>query len=92
MLLYALVPLCALLLALTQYLPSIGGLHTLAGAIVVILVIGLAAVWVRGNRHALARLQVESEDKPGPRATIVQVNDSSPQVIHLKWGDSRKGG
>lgn len=91
-LLYALLPLCAGLLTLADYVPSMGGLRTIAEVIVVALVIGLAAVWVQGNRHALARPQVGSEGGAEPRGTRVQVNDSSPQVIDLKSRENRLEG
>ncbi|HSB70566.1 MAG TPA: hypothetical protein VLT62_14670 [Candidatus Methylomirabilis sp.] len=83
MLLYALLPLCAGLFALLDYVAVSGGLRTLAEGGVVILVIGLAAVWVRANRRTLSQLPFDPETESGPTDVRLEVHDPSPLVIHL---------
>jgi hypothetical protein len=91
-LLYGLLPLCAALFALVEYVPSSGGLRTLAQAVVVVLVIGLSALWVRANRRALSRALSDSEVEAGPRDTTVEIHTASPRVIQLEPRRSRAEG
>jgi hypothetical protein len=88
-LLYALVPLCVALLVLVDNLPSSGAWHALAQGVIVLLVVGLAAAWVRGNRRALSQVQSDSEVETGLRDLTIEVHDASPRVIHLEPRRSR---
>jgi hypothetical protein len=91
-LLYALLPLCAALFALVEHVPSSGGLRTLAQGVVLALVIGLAAIWVRANRRALNRMPSDSEIETGPQDITVEVHEPSPRVIHLAPRRNRSDG
>lgn len=83
-LLYALLPLCAVLFALVDYVPWSAGLRTLAEGAVVILLIGLSLAWVRANRRALSGSPSDSEAaETGPPDIRVEVHHPSPRVIHL---------
>jgi hypothetical protein len=88
-LLYALLPLCLALLTLVDCIPLSGGLHSLAQGLIVVLVVGLAAVWVRANRRALSGIPSDSEVEAGPPDVRVEVHHPSPQVIHLGTRRSR---
>jgi hypothetical protein len=81
--LYALLPLCVALFALLDYFPASDGMRTIAEAIIVALVIGLAALWVRANRRALSRLPAHSEAGNEPHDITVEVHETTPRVIHL---------
>ncbi|HSB82486.1 MAG TPA: hypothetical protein VLM91_27235 [Candidatus Methylomirabilis sp.] len=83
MLLYALLPLCLALLLLADRMSASGGLRTLAEGVVVVLVIGLAAVWVRANRCALSRIPRDSEADSTPSVITLEVHDPSPRLIRL---------
>jgi hypothetical protein len=90
LLLYALLPVCVALLAFAEGIPWTGGLRALVEIVIVCLVIGLAAIWVHANRRALAGAQANGGDKEVlGQNTILQVNASSPRVIHL---DSHRHG
>jgi len=90
LLLYALLPVCVALLAFAEGIPWTGGLRALVEIVIVCLVIGLAAIWVHANRRALAGAQANGRDKEVlGQNTILQVNASSPRVIHL---DSHRHG
>ena len=83
MLLYVLLPLCMGLFALLDYGRVSGGLRTLADGGVVVLVMGLAAVWVRVNRRALSQVPFDPETETGPTDLRLEVHEPSPLVIHL---------
>jgi len=84
LLLYALLPVCVALLAFAEGITLDGGLRELVEIVIVVLVIGLAAIWVHVNRRALAGAQANGGDKEVlGQNTILQVNASSPRVIHL---------
>jgi hypothetical protein len=83
MLLYALLPLCVALFVLLDYVPASDGVRTVAEGIVVALVIGLAALWVRANRRALSRLPAHPEAGAEPHDITVEVHEATPRVIHL---------
>lgn len=84
MLLYALLPLSASLFALSEDVPSSGGMRTLAQGVVVVLVFGLAAVWVHANRRALSRTASDSTVNAGPQEIPVGIHPPSPRVIRLE--------
>lgn len=91
-LLYALLPLCAALFALVDYVPSSGGFRTLAEGVVVVLVIGLAAGWVRANRRTISQMPPDSEADSGPQDIRVEIHDPSPRVIRLEPRRNRSDG
>ena len=82
-LLYALLPLCVALFALLDYVPASDGVRTVAEGVIVTLVIGLAALWVRANRRALSRLPAHPEAGVEPHDITVEVHEATPRVIHL---------
>ena len=83
MLLYALLPLCAGLFMLVDSMFASGALRMLAEGAVVVLVSGLAATWVRANRHALSQAACEPEADSRPSDITLEVHAPSPRVIHL---------
>lgn len=87
--LYALLPLCVALMALLDYVPSSEGQRTVAEVLVVALVIGLAALWVRANRRALSRLPSQTEPGADAHGVTVEVREASPRIIHLAPRRSR---
>ena len=82
-LLYALLPLCVAVFALLDYVPASDGVRTAAEEIIVALVIGLAALWVRANRRALSRLPAHREAGTELQDITVEVHETTPRVIHL---------
>jgi hypothetical protein len=91
MLLYALLPLSALLCVLAEYISGSGGWRRLAEGLVALVVIGLAWVWVRANRGALSRVTSDPETDTESRHFTVEVQKASPQVIRLEPRRSRSG-
>jgi hypothetical protein len=90
-LLYALLPLCVALFALLDYVPASDGVRTVAEGVIVTLVIGLAALWVRANRRALSRLPAHFEAGAEPHDITVEVHEATPRVIHLTPRRNRSG-
>ena len=89
MLLYALLPLCVTLLAFVDYLLPTGAVRALALGVIVVVIVGLAAVWVCRNRRALSQVLFDSEVNTGPGDLTVEVHNASPRVIHLERRRSR---
>jgi hypothetical protein len=81
---YALLPLCGALFALTEDIPSTGALRTLAQGGIVVLVIGLAAAWIRVNRCALGRASSDSTMKAQAREISIETKTPAPRVIHIE--------
>ena len=83
-LLYALVPFCVALLTFVEGIPQVGGLRELVEIIIVLFVIGLAAMWIYANRRALAHTDLHGRDETtSHRDVILQIGAPSPRVIHL---------
>ncbi len=88
-LLYALLPLSALLCALAEYISGSSGWNRLAEGLVAFVVIALAWVWVRANRGALSRVASDPETGTESQVFTVEVQKTSPQVIRLEPRRSR---
>lgn len=82
-LLYALLPLSALLLALAECIPANDGWRRLAEALVAVVGVGLAWIWVRANRGALSRLTSDPGMDTESHQLRVEIQKASPQVIPL---------
>jgi hypothetical protein len=87
--LYALLPLAALLCAFAEYVSSNGGWRRLAEAVVALVVIGLAWLWVRVNRSALSRMTSDPELGTVTHDRPVEIQEGPPQVIPLESRRSR---